>query len=892
MHMRKGIFTLVLLTVLLQTYSQKSLRETIRGDRGISKKFIELSSDQQRTFSFSQLRSVLDLDPRSDFVRTDQQADKLGFTHYRYYQTLKGIPIENSMYVAHIKNGKLSKLSGEIVVDLDESNDYSPAPALSSVQAIDIAVKQVNAQVYMWQDAGMEQRIKEQMGNVQASYAPTATLVWFNDGEEISPRDLRLAYKVDVYAKQPLSRADYFIDAKNGNYLGKKDKIFYSDVTGTAVTAYSGSQTIHSDLVSTNNYRLRDYTKGNGIITLHGESAQRGADYTSTSANWTLTGTNIAALDAHYGVSQTYSFYFANFGRNSYNGSGGALYSYVNDPTYTDNAFWDGSAMNFNKRSNGAAGGVTGIDVTGHELTHGVTQTTSGLNYSGESGAMNESMSDIMGKSVQFWSKPSDMSWLMSNDMNWIIRDMSNPNAKSQPDTYKGSFWYTGIADNGGVHTNSGVGNFMFYLLVTGGSGTNDIGNSYSVTGIGLVKADQILYRSETVYLSPTSKYADWRTACVNAATDLYGSASNEVTQVQNAWYAVGVGTAGGGGGSCGTPTGLASSSITNTSATVSWTAVTGAVTYNLQWKASSSSTWTTVSGITTTSRNLTGLTAGTAYQFQVQTICSGGTSAYSAPSSFTTTGGGAITYCSSKGNSTTYEWIKQIIFGSINNTSNNNAGYGNYTNLSTNVTAGSTYTITFRPGYSGSVYREYWTVYIDYNQNGTLNNTGETVVTTSTTSTNGGAANITIPLTAKSGPTRLRVQMHYGGQITNPCSTFNYGEVEDYTINISGGSGFTSSSLNGLQDAPHKLPFIMVAPNPVIGFNALTNYRVADNGNTVMKVIDLDGRILKTIQLGNQTAGEHVYNLGLNKISSGNYILILEQNAKIVARNPFVITR
>jgi hypothetical protein len=146
-----------------------------------------------------------------------------------------------------------------------------------------------------------------------------------------------------------------------------------------------------------------------------------------------------------------------------------------------------------------------------------------------------------------------------------------------------------------------------------------------------------------------------------------------------------------------------------------------------------------TVSGITTTSRNLTGLMAGTAYQFQVQTVCSAGTSAYSAASSFTTTGGGAITYCSSKGNSTTYEWIKQIIFGSINNTSNNNVGYGNYTNLSTNVTAGSTYTITVPTGYSGSVTVNTGQCNIDYNQNGTLNNTGETVVTTSTTSTNGG---------------------------------------------------------------------------------------------------------------------------------------------------------
>jgi len=127
---------------------------------------------------------------------------------------------------------------------------------------------------------------------------------------------------------------------------------------------------------------------------------------------------------------------------------------------------------------------------------------------------------------------------------------------------------------------------------------------------------------------------------------------------------------------------------------------------------------------------------------------------------------------------------------------------------------------------------------------------------------------------------------------VTNPCSVFNYGEVEDYTVNISGGTGFTSSTLSGLQDVTNKLPAIVVAPNPVIGASALTNYRLADNGNTVMKVIDLNGRILQTVQLGNQTAGEHVYTLGLNKISSGNYILVLEQNAKIVARNPFVIAR
>src|SRR5207302_224600 len=172
--------------------------------------------------------------------------------------------------------------------------------------------------------------------------------------------------------------------------------------------------------------------------------------------------------------------------------------------------------------------GLTAIDITGHELTHGVTQYTCNLVYSKEPGAMNESMSDIMGKSVQFYTKPADNSWILSNDMNWEIRSFANPKADGQPDTYKGTNWVTSSSDNYGVHTNSGVGNYMFYLLVAGGSGTNDIGNAYTVNGIGISEADQILYRTETVYLTSTSQYADWRTACINAATDLYGAASNE----------------------------------------------------------------------------------------------------------------------------------------------------------------------------------------------------------------------------------------------------------------------------------------------------------------------------------------------------------------------------
>src|ERR1043165_2386519 len=151
----------------------------------------------------------------------------------------------------------------------------------------------------------------------------------------------------------------------------------------------------------------------------------------------------------------------------------------------------------------------------------------------------------------------------------------------------------------------------MFYLLVTGGSGTNDIGNAYTVTGIGLSEADQIIYRTQTVYLTATSQYADWRTACINAATDLYGSTSNEVIQVENAWYAVGIGTSGGGGGSCGTPGGLNATSVTSSSATLNWGSVSGATSYNVQYRVVGNPTWTSTTS-TTTSKAISGLAAST----------------------------------------------------------------------------------------------------------------------------------------------------------------------------------------------------------------------------------------------------------------------------------------
>lgn len=541
--MKKNVLTFAMCFLLLQGYSQNSLLKLIKSEGGISKQYTEIPQHLQPVFTARGLSAALGLPNKASLVLYSTETDNLGFTHYRFEQTYAGIPIENSMFIAHVKNGKVVSVSGTIVTDFNAAIDQRlAAKSILDKDAIKKAIQFVNAKAYAWEDPAMEALIKEQSKNTKASYFPTISKVWYNDGAGINPSALRLVYKVDVYATDPDSRAYYYIDAETGKVMGKNDIMMMSDVTGTANTLYSGTQTIHSDKVSATSYRLRDFTRGLGVITLQ---AKNKADFTSTTANWNLALPEQNGLDAHWGVEMTYDFYKVNFNRNSVDNKGLALYSYVNKGgfLYIDNASWDGTAMNYGKRS-GSSKGVTGIDVTGHELTHGVTQYTSKLVYNGESGAINESMSDIMGKSVQFWAKPNDINWQLSNDMGWIIRDFSNPNAEKQPDTYKGTYWYTGSNTSTLVHTNSGIGNFMFYLLVNGGSGTNDIGNKYSVTSIGLSKADQIIYRTETTYLTPNATYADWRTACISAATDLYGAASNEVKQVKNAWYAVGVGAA------------------------------------------------------------------------------------------------------------------------------------------------------------------------------------------------------------------------------------------------------------------------------------------------------------------------------------------------------------
>jgi chitodextrinase len=230
-------------------------------------------------------------------------------------------------------------------------------------------------------------------------------------------------------------------------------------------------------------------------------------------------------------------------------------------------------------------------------------------------------------------------------------------------------------------------------------------------------------------------------------------------------------------------PTGLAGSNVGSNSATLSWNAVAGA-TYDVQYRIVGTSTWTTVavSGVST---SLSGLAASTQYEAQVRSKCSGGSnSAYSSSVNFTTTAV-QLNYCASASTNTNDEYISRVQLNTINNPSGAQF-YSNFTNISTTLNKSTQYTITVTPTWTGTVYAEGYSVWIDYNGDGDFTDAGEQVWTRAATNTTPVSGAFTVPAGATDGATRMRVSMKYNA-IPTACETFTYGEVEDYTVVIQG---------------------------------------------------------------------------------------------------------
>ncbi|MCG8731893.1 M4 family metallopeptidase [Tenacibaculum finnmarkense] len=771
------------------------------------------------------IRSKLKLTSNDNLQKIKSEVDNLGFIHEKFQQKFKGVKVEFGTYTAHAKNSTLRTMDGALY-DVGKVNIR---PKLSKEAAFKKAIAHTGAQKYLWE----QPKEAKNLGNYKK---PTGELLIL-PREVIGTKSARLAYKFDIYTTKPLSRGDLYIDAHTGEALffnatikhlgehahssknlgavnGLAEKLTATLVTGNADTRYSGTKSITTRLVGST-YALRDNTRGGGVNTYNSgaQPSYPTTDFTDSDNNWTAAEFNNsakdnAALDAHWGAEMTYDYFQDKHNRNSYNGSGATINSYVHyddvaGGTGYDNAFWNGSVMTYGDGSsngnegNGYFDALTSIDVAAHEIGHAVCSNTANLAYQRESGAMNEGFSDIWGAAVEHFAKgngndlaPDASVWLIGDEIDRrngssALRSMSNPNERNQPDTYGGVNWKepncgtpTRSNDYCGVHTNSGVLNYWFYLLTVGGSGTNDINNAFNVDAIGMEKSAKISYRLEANYLSANSTFEDARVGSITAAEDLYGANSIEVQSVTNAWHAVGVGQAYVEDCTLVAPSNFNATNINDNGFTVTWSAVSEAVSYTVTINE-------ITSVVTDTSKVITGLVSGTIYNCSVAANCVSGEGGTITSKLITTTGEIPLNYCVSKANNVADEYIQKVVLGTIDNTSTASNGYSDYTSISTSLIKGESNTITITPKWNGTVYSEGYGVWIDYNKDGDFDDAGETVFTKAKSKTTPINGTFTIPESALNGATRMRVVLKYNATPTACETNIQYGEVEDYTVLI-----------------------------------------------------------------------------------------------------------
>jgi Zn-dependent metalloprotease len=497
------------------------------------------------------VKRALALNSNEGLLEKRREGDDLGFIHIRYKQLYKNVPVEAGEYILHLKEGVAQSMNGVYFT----LKNIDITPSLSQTQALQKAITFVGAKRYKWENKKEIAQLRKAFGDSTFNYDPKGELVVYPKNNEMTDKGtFRLAYKFNIYADIPESRAYIFVDAINGQIIGRQELIHTADVQGTAHTKYSGTQKIMTTLQGSN-YVLQETGRGKGIATYDAKHAADtlysypNTDFTDSDNDWNNFNANLdeAATDAHWATEMTWDYYKNVHNRNSIDGNGFKLINYVHVDNNWFNANWNGSFMRY---GDGNKLPLTAIDIGAHEVTHGVTGNSAGLNYEGASGALNESFSDIFGTCVEWMAKPNQADWLLGADVG-TLRDMQYPKVYGQPDTYKGEYFQMDTVDDGlgnktkndhgGVHTNSGVQNHWFYILANGEQGINDNKKTYSVKGIGIDKAAKIAYRTLVFYLSPTSNHSVARTESLQAAYDLYGNCSAEYIATAYAWDAVGV---------------------------------------------------------------------------------------------------------------------------------------------------------------------------------------------------------------------------------------------------------------------------------------------------------------------------------------------------------------
>ncbi len=474
-------------------YDDRAIPTWLKGDLGTV-------SGEPRVAAIEAMRALGPLYRRGEGdefeVSKEPFNDELGQTHVRLQQRYRGLRVVGGNTIVHLKGARVIGVNGDFIPEID----LNVTPALIAEVAMDIARRKLP--VTEASEIGRPELV------VFITEAGTPRLAWSQ----------QVAYEsVDGQSHKDL----LFADAATGDLLGKR-ALLWTAKNRKVYTANNGTSLPGNLLWQEGNFLLFPSPALKGAIN---------------------------------GTGTTYDFYKNVFNRDSYNGAGATLISTIHYKNSYNNAFWDTTKK---QMVYGDGDGTLfkplsiGLDVTAHELTHGVTDETADLIYAKESGALNEAISDIFAVATEYYSN-SVLDWQIGEDVYTpnvagdALRYMNNPTLDGYSADYYPDRLYPGICnpvsgnDYCGVHGNSGIANLAFYLMVVGGQHPQGK-TSNVVPVIGMSKARKIWYRALTAYLNPDDGFHKARSYTVSAAADLYGGNCGDTAKaVRSAWYAVGV---------------------------------------------------------------------------------------------------------------------------------------------------------------------------------------------------------------------------------------------------------------------------------------------------------------------------------------------------------------
>ena len=559
------------------------------------------------------LKDLLNLSKNFEFkVKTKNKSRKAT----RYQLEYKGYKVKFQHILTYESGNYLDRL---VTSDLSQLNFEEKPLKISQEEAI-----QILAEKY---------RNKKPITN-HGSMGPLVETVYFPTSQQEGTVH-RLSHEIYLMLEEKPFQYLAYVDAFDGKILEIAGAIYnYSppaincnipDAEGIADLAYNDvDQIITTGVITVNSdYILHDCTRGSGLHTQKiGFSIGNGVDYHDDNNQWLEYGQTQSqdqyALDAHYGSAVSFDLSMNKMGVDITDGA--PFYTYLS----TSGAWANNAAYISNRNAvvfgavngpGGTGGFLTAMDIVGHEIGHAITALGPELTFENEAGSLNEALSDIFGMMVQ--SAGGDLNWILGEQV-FPVRSMENPNAFGHPDTYMGQNWYTGSNQQELIHTNNGVINHMFYLLTVGGSGVNDLGETYSVTGLGLELSGALIMDVWQNGLTPNSTFHDFAQALVLAAIDIYSECSDEHESVVNALHAVGLGIP----FNADQPiVNLVADPVTNCSANLEWKD-NGAFSYTLFFRVVGTGTWSTVDKIMNNRYILSDLDPNTNYEWYVTNAC------------------------------------------------------------------------------------------------------------------------------------------------------------------------------------------------------------------------------------------------------------------------------